>query len=133
MAMAFLKKCPLTQGLATRTLHMLNVELERGEQASDSCFYLEGQAASGLYIIQEGTVKVYRNKRADELPGAKGPSSPRPQQGAMLGGSRPPSAAPAGTSAAAASDATQEKQTSEAKASLASHFACVFANHRIWA
>ena len=105
-AMAFLKLCPLTQGLATRTLHMLNVELERCEHAADTCFYLQGQAASGLFIIQEGTVTVYRNKRPDEMIKPSGDLTPRPEQGAVLG-SKPSAAAPA------ASDVKPAEPTSE--------------------
>ena len=105
--MAFLKLCPLTNGLATRTLHMLNVELERCEHAADSCFYLQGQAASGLFIIQQGMVTVYRNKRPEEMTKASsGDETPRPEQGVVLG-SKAPAVAPA------SSDAKPGEPTSE--------------------
>lgn len=89
--MAFLRRCPLLSGLSAKTMHMVNFELQACQQSNGYCFYMEGQPASGLYIVQEGTVKVYRDRQQEAKPKPAETATPRPERGARLG---KPAAAP---------------------------------------
>jgi CRP-like cAMP-binding protein len=59
-------------GVTQRSLQAVNFELQACEQSSGYCFFMQGAQASGIFIIQEGRVKVFKPRTVPEVLVKKG-------------------------------------------------------------
>ncbi|MFQ5649487.1 MAG: cyclic nucleotide-binding domain-containing protein [bacterium] len=65
-ALAILKNVPLFKGMRSSELNELEKLIHRRRYRADETIFFEGEPGVGMYIVQEGTIAIYKNKSETE-------------------------------------------------------------------